>query len=50
VEFEYDSPFAIDKRPFPKRHFMPSKWERIKINKLVQGIKLGRIKIKKEED
>ncbi|CAD8088418.1 unnamed protein product [Paramecium primaurelia] len=27
----------------PKRRFLPSKWERIKINKLVQGIKLGRI-------
>lgn len=24
---------------------MPSKWERIMVNKIVQGIKLGRIKI-----
>ena len=29
----------------PKRRFMPSKWERIMINKIVQGIRLGRIKI-----
>lgn len=29
----------------PKRNFLPSKWERIKINKLVAGIKEGRIKL-----
>jgi ribosome biogenesis protein ERB1 len=32
----------------PKRRFIASKWERIKINKLVQGIKLGRIKLYEE--
>lgn len=28
-----------------KRNFQPSKWERIKVNKIVQGILLGRIKL-----
>lgn len=33
----------------PKRRFIASKWERIKINKIVQGIKLGRIKLHQNE-
>lgn len=43
VEYDNADPFPLSAAPIPKRRFMPSKHERIKINKIVQAIKLGRI-------
>ncbi|KAM3140913.1 hypothetical protein pb186bvf_006924 [Paramecium bursaria] len=45
---DYDQ-FNLISNYNPKRRFLPSKWERIKINKLVQQIKLGRIKLEAEK-
>ena len=47
-EFEYTDPFPLHAHPPPKRRFMPSKWESMKVNKILEGILEGRIKI--EED
>ncbi|EAS04137.2 ribosome biogenesis protein bop1, putative (macronuclear) [Tetrahymena thermophila SB210] len=47
VEYEYDGTMPLSSAPIPKRRFMPSKNERIKVNKLVQAIQLGRIDPKK---
>ena len=41
-------PFPMSAAPPSKRSFQPSKSERIKINKIVQGIKQGRIKLHPE--
>lgn len=50
---------ALDKSEFihpmdntmpPKRRFMPSKWERMKINKILHAIEMGWIKMDKEEE
>lgn len=49
VEYDYNDPFPLDGRPLPKRKFMPSKWERMMVNKIVTGIKLGRIKLDEDE-
>lgn len=44
VEFDWnEGMFPLSSAPIPKRKFLPSKYERIKVNKLVQAIKLGRI-------
>lgn len=44
VEYEWkEGNVPLSAAPLPKRAFLPSKWERIKVNKLVQAIKLGRI-------
>ena len=37
----------LSSTPEPKRRFIPSKWERMKVLKIVQGIKEGRIKVGK---
>lgn len=50
IEFEYNDPFPLSAAPIPKRRFMPSKHERVKINKILQAIKLGRIDPKKYLD
>lgn len=34
----------------PKSRFIPSKWERMKVMKIIKGIKEGRIKLDKEEE
>lgn len=34
----------------PKSRFVPSKWERMKVMKIIKGIKEGRIKLDKEEE
>lgn len=56
-ETHYEIP--IDKKDFihpmdstlpPKRRFMPSKWERLRINKVLHAIEMGWIKLDKEED
>lgn len=47
IEYENNDPFPLSAAPIPKRRFMPSKHERIKINKILQAIKLGRIDPKK---
>ena len=44
IEFEHKEmihPFNSDE---PKRRFQPSKWERLKINKIVQALKKGWMK------
>lgn len=35
--------------PEPKRRFVPSKWEMMKVHKIVQAIKEGRMKVRREE-
>ena len=35
VEYENNDPFPLSGAPIPKRRFMPSKHERIKINKIL---------------
>ncbi len=32
--------------PEPKRRFVPSKWELMKVHKIVQAIKEGRMKVR----
>jgi len=34
----------------PKSRFLPSKWERMKVMKIIKGIKEGRIKLDREEE
>ena len=34
----------------PKRRFMPSKWERMKINKILHAIEMGWLKLDQEEE
>ena len=43
-ELPYDDPFPLTAHPPAKRNFMPSKWERMKINKILDGLLSGRIK------
>ena len=40
-------PFSSN--PLPKRAFLPSKWERMKVNKLVFLIKSGKITLDKDK-
>jgi ribosome biogenesis protein ERB1 len=40
---------AFQDRPEPKRRFLPSKWEYMKVVKIAQGIREGRIKVKDKE-
>lgn len=44
VNYDYDDPFPIHAHPPAKRNFMPSKWEQMKINKILDGLLTGRIK------
>ena len=57
AETHYEIP--LDKSEFihpmdstlpPKRRFMPSKWERIKVNRILHAIEMGWIKLDKEEE
>lgn len=48
VEYEWnEGHLPLSSAPPPKRRFLPSKWERIKVNKIVQAIRLGRISLDK---
>jgi ribosome biogenesis protein ERB1 len=40
---------ALDQAPEPKRRFIPSKWERMRVMKIVKGIHEGRIKLEKDK-
>lgn len=51
-EYSYTDPFPLHAHPPSKKRFMPSKWESMKVNKILEGILEGRIKLeqdKKEE-
>ena len=43
VQYDYNDPFPIHAHPPAKRNFMPSKWEQMKINKILEGLLTGRI-------
>ena len=50
IEFEHKEmihPFSVDE---PKRRFLPSKWERIKVNKIVKAIRKGWMKTLSEQE
>jgi ribosome biogenesis protein ERB1 len=50
IEFEHKEmihPFSVDE---PKRRFLPSKWERIKVNKIVKAIRKGWMKTLAEQE
>jgi ribosome biogenesis protein ERB1 len=49
-EFEYNDPMPISSHPPSKRNFMPSKWEQMKVNKILDGLLTGRIKWNKEDN
>ena len=44
VRYDHDDPFPIHAHPPAKRNFMPSKWEQMKVNKILDGLLSGRIK------
>lgn len=48
-EWKHDDPFPLHAHPPAKRNFMPSKWERLKINRILDGILSGRIKPTSDE-
>lgn len=39
----HDDPFPIHAHPPSKKNFMPSKWEQMKVNKILDGLLSGRI-------
>jgi hypothetical protein len=41
---EYHDPFPVHAHPPSKKNFMPSKWEQMKVNKILDGLLSGRIK------
>jgi ribosome biogenesis protein ERB1 len=43
VEAKFEDPFPVNAFPPAKRNFMPSKWERLKVNKILDGLLSGRI-------
>jgi ribosome biogenesis protein ERB1 len=43
VEIKNEDPFPVNAFPPSKRSFMPSKWERLKVNKILDGLLSGRI-------
>lgn len=50
VKYDYDDPFPVHAHPPAKRNFMPSKWEQMKINKILDGLLSGRIKWNPDEE
>jgi hypothetical protein len=49
VEFDWDEGlFPLSSAPVSKKKFMASEYERKLVNKLVIGIKQGKIKLRKE--
>lgn len=49
IDLEHNDPFPVNAVPPAKRHFMPSKWERMKVNKILDGLLSGRIPWNPEE-
>lgn len=50
VEFNHpDFAHPMDRDYEPKRRFVPSKWERIKINKMVHAIRMGWLKVEEDQ-
>lgn len=47
--FEHNDPFPLHAHPPAKRNFMPSKWEQMKVNKILAGLISGRIKWSQDE-
>ena len=43
-KYDYNDPFPIHAHPPSKKNFMPSKWEQMKVNKILDGLLSGRIK------
>ena len=43
-QFQNNDPFPLSAHPPAKRNFMPSKWEQMKVNKILDGLLSGRIK------
>jgi ribosome biogenesis protein ERB1 len=50
VSYDYNDPFPVHAHPPAKRNFMPSKWEQMKINKILDGLLTGRIKWNQDEE
>lgn len=50
VKYDYDDPFPVHAHPPSKRNFMPSKWEQMKVNKILDGLLSGRIKWNEDEE
>lgn len=50
VTYDYNDPFPVHAHPPAKRNFMPSKWEQMKINKILDGLLTGRIKWNQDEE
>lgn len=48
-KFENEDPFPLSAHPPAKRNFMPSKWEQMKVNKILAGLLSGRIKWNQDE-
>ena len=48
LDTPWDDPFPVTGQRPAKSNFLPSKWERIKVNKIVEGIKRGTIKLTKD--
>lgn len=49
IKYEYNDPFPVSAHPPAKRNFMPSKWEQMKVNKILDGLLSGRIKWNQDE-
>ena len=45
-----EDPSPLSATPPAKRNFMPSKWEQMKVNKILDGLLSGRIKWNQEEE
>ena len=43
IDIQHTDPFPVNAFPPAKRNFMPSKWERMKVNKILDGLLSGRI-------
>ncbi len=50
ITHDYNDPFPLGAHPPAKRNFMPSKWEQMKVNKILDGLLTGRIKWNPEDD
>ena len=49
-EFQQKDPFPLSGHAPAKRNFMPSKWEQMKVNKILEGLLSGRIRWSEEEE
>lgn len=46
---DHNDPMPLHAHPPSKRNFMPSKWEQMKVNKILDGLLSGRIKWNKDD-